>query len=42
MLDRGALAAVGVDVDAVRTATEATFGREALTSAARAAHRKPP
>ena len=41
-LDRGALAAAGVDVDAVRTATEATFGREALTSAARAAHRKPP
>jgi len=41
-LDRGALAAVGVDVDAVRAATEATFGREALTSAAAAAHRKPP
>jgi hypothetical protein len=41
-LDRGALAAVGVDADAVRTATEATFGREALTRAARAAHRKPP
>jgi hypothetical protein len=41
-LDRGALAAVGVDVDAVRAAAEATFGREALTSAARAAHRNPP
>jgi hypothetical protein len=41
-LDRGALAAVGVDVDAVRAATEATFGREALASAASAAHRKPP
>jgi hypothetical protein len=41
-LDRGALAAVGVDVDAVHAATEASFGREALTRAARAAHPKPP
>jgi ATP-dependent Clp protease ATP-binding subunit ClpA len=41
-LDRPALAAVGVDVDAVRAATEATFGREALTHAASAAHRTPP
>jgi hypothetical protein len=40
-LDRGALATVGVDVDAVRATTEASFGREALTRAARAAHRKP-
>jgi Clp amino terminal domain, pathogenicity island component len=41
-LDWGALAAVGVDVDAVRATTEAAFGREALTSAASAAHRNPP
>ncbi|MGH3122164.1 MAG: Clp protease N-terminal domain-containing protein, partial [Streptosporangiaceae bacterium] len=41
-LDRGALATVGVDVDAVRATTEASFGREALTRAGRAAHRKPP
>jgi hypothetical protein len=41
-LDRGALATVGVDVDAVRATTEASFGREALARAARAAHRKPP
>ena len=40
-LDRGALAAVGVDIDAVRATTEATFGQEALTRAARAVHRKP-
>jgi hypothetical protein len=40
-LDRGALAAVGVDIDAVRATTEASFGREALTRAARAAHPKP-
>ena len=40
-LDRGALAAVGVDIDAVRATTEASFGQEALTRAARAVHRKP-
>ena len=40
-LDRDALAAVGVDVDAVRATTEASFGRETLTGAARAAHPKP-
>jgi hypothetical protein len=40
-LDRGALATVGVDVDAVRARTEASFGPEALTRAARATHRQP-
>jgi ATP-dependent Clp protease ATP-binding subunit ClpA len=41
-LDRDALAAVGVDIDAVRATTEASFGQEALTrAAARAVHRKP-
>jgi hypothetical protein len=40
-LDRDALAAVGVDIDAVRATTEASFGQEALTRAARAVHRKP-
>jgi Clp amino terminal domain, pathogenicity island component len=40
-LDRGALAAVGVDIDAVRATTEASFGREALTRAARAVHPRP-
>lgn len=40
-LDRGALAAVGVDIDAVRATTEAAFGQEALTRAAQAVHRKP-
>jgi hypothetical protein len=40
-LDRDALATVGVDVDAVRATTEAAFGQEALTRAARAVHRKP-
>jgi hypothetical protein len=40
-LDRGALATVGVDIDAVRATTEASFGQEALTRAARAVHRKP-
>jgi hypothetical protein len=38
-LDRDALAAVGVDLSAVHATTEASFGREALTRAARAAHR---
>jgi hypothetical protein len=41
-LDRDALATVGVDIDAVRSATEASFGQEALTRAARSVHRKPP
>ena len=40
-LDRDALATVGVDIDAVRATTEASFGREALTRAARAAHPRP-
>lgn len=40
-LDRDALATVGVDIDAVRATTEASFGQEALTRAARAVHRKP-
>ena len=40
-LDRGALAAVGVDIDAVRATTEASFGLEALTRAALAVHHKP-
>jgi Clp amino terminal domain, pathogenicity island component len=40
-LDRGALAAVGVDIDAVRATTEASFGPEALTRAARAVHPRP-
>jgi hypothetical protein len=40
-LDRGALAAVGVDIDAVRATTEASFGLEALTRAARAVHHRP-
>ena len=40
-LDRGARAAVGVDIDAVRATTEASFGQEALTRAAQAVHRKP-
>ena len=40
-LDRDALASVGVDIDAVRATTEASFGQEALSRAARAVHRKP-
>jgi ATP-dependent Clp protease ATP-binding subunit ClpA len=40
-LDRDALATVGVDIDAVRATTEASFGQEALTRAARAVHREP-
>ncbi len=39
-LDRGALAAVGVDIDAVRATTEASFGPEALARAAGAVYRK--
>jgi len=40
-LDRGALATVGIDVDTVRAATEASFGQEALLRAARAVYRRP-
>ncbi len=40
-LDRDALAAIGVDVDAVRARIEASLGPQALTRAARAAHRGP-
>jgi ATP-dependent Clp protease ATP-binding subunit ClpA len=40
-LDREALTAVGIDVDAVRAATEAAFGRETLARAARDVHRGP-
>jgi len=34
-LDRDALAAIGIDLDAVRARTESSFGPEALTRAAR-------
>jgi hypothetical protein len=37
-LDRNALAAVGIDVDAVRARMTETFGPEALSRAGRAAH----
>ena len=40
-LDRDALAAVGIDVDAVRDRIESSFGQAALQQAARAAHREP-
>lgn len=40
-LDRAALTAVGIDVDAVRAATEASFGRATLARAARNVHRGP-
>jgi hypothetical protein len=40
-LDRGALATVGIDVDAVRATVKASFGPEALARAARAAHPEP-
>jgi hypothetical protein len=40
-LDRGALAAVGIDVDAVLAATEASFGQDVLARAARDVHRGP-
>ena len=40
-LDRDALAAIGIDVDAVRGKIEASFGRDALSRAARTAHREP-
>jgi ATP-dependent Clp protease ATP-binding subunit ClpA len=40
-LDRDALAAIGVDLDAVRTRIEASLGPQALTRAAQTAHRGP-
>ena len=40
-LDRDALAAIGIDVSAVRASIEASFGPEALTSASQALHREP-
>lgn len=40
-LDRDALAAIGVDVNAVRTRIEASLGPQALTRTAQAAHRGP-
>jgi Clp amino terminal domain, pathogenicity island component len=39
-LDRDALTAIGIDVDAVRATIEASFGQEALTRAARAVYRE--
>jgi hypothetical protein len=38
-LDRDALAGIGIDLDAVRARIEASFGPQALTNAAQAAHR---
>jgi hypothetical protein len=38
-LDRDALATIGIDLDAVRARIEASFGPQALSSAAQAAHR---
>ena len=38
-LDRDALAAIGIDLDAVRARLEASFGPQALANAAQAAHR---
>jgi hypothetical protein len=40
-LDRDALATIGIDLDAVRARIEASFGPQALTSAAQAAHQGP-
>ena len=40
-LDRDALAAIGIDVSAVRASIGASFGREALTSASQALRRAP-
>jgi hypothetical protein len=37
-LDRDALATIGIDLDAVRARIEASFGPQALTSAAQVAH----
>ena len=39
-LDRDALATIGIDLDAVRARIEASFGPQALTSAAQAAHQR--
>jgi ATP-dependent Clp protease ATP-binding subunit ClpA len=38
-LDRDALSAIGIDLDAVRARIEGSFGPEALTQACQAAHR---
>jgi hypothetical protein len=38
-LDKDALATIGIDLDAVRARIEASFGPQALASAAQAAHR---
>jgi hypothetical protein len=38
-LDRDALASIGIDIDAVRARIEASFGPQALTSAAQAVYR---
>ncbi len=40
-LDRDALAAIGIDVNAVRASIEASFGPDVLTSASQALHREP-
>ncbi len=40
-LDKDALATIGIDLDAVRARIEASFGPQALASAAQAAHRGP-
>jgi len=40
-LDKDALATIGIDLDAVRARIEASFGQQALASAAQAAHRDP-
>jgi len=40
-LDQDALAAIGIDLDAVRARIEAAFGPQALSNAARAAHPDP-
>jgi hypothetical protein len=41
-LDRDALATIGIDLDAVRARIEASFGPQALTSAAQVAHQGRP
>jgi ClpA/ClpB-like protein len=41
-LDRDALATIGIDLDAVRARIEASFGPQALTSAAQLAHQGRP
>ena len=40
-LDQDALATIGIDLDTVRARIEASFGPQALTSAAQTAHRDP-